>query len=308
MPRKLYKILLILGIAAVLVAIPVFWLVFHADSNLEVDFLNVGQGDSILIKAPYGQNVLIDGGPDDTVINKLAEVLPWWDKKIDLMVLTHPHGDHLTGLIDVMKRYKVKKILYTGAIHTSPDYFVWLEMIKTKKIPLTIIDRPQTINLGEDCELNIIYPSRNLSGQTIGNLNNSSIVIKLTYGETKFLFTGDIESEAEKELMPKSPNPLYQGDIYKEKFLQPLNARWRNDLQADVLKVAHHGSNDSSGREFLKKVMPKIAVIQVGADNTFGHPSRRIIKRLERINARVLRTDINGTIKLTSNGEKVEVK
>jgi competence protein ComEC len=285
MPHKLYKILLILGIVVVLVAIPAFWLTWEAASDLEVDFLDVGQGDAALIKTPYGQNILIDGGPDNTVIKILGEVLPWWDRKIDLMILTHPHSDHVSGLIDVIKRYKVKKILYTGVLHTSPDYIAWLELVKARKIPLIIIDRPQTINLGQDCELSIIYPRKNLAGQTMDNLNNSSIVFKLKYGRTKFLFMGDAEIEVEKKLLKSGA-----------------------DLQADVLKVAHHGSNDSSGQEFLERVMPEFAIISVGADNEFGHPSRRPIKRLERLGARVLRTDLDGTIKLTSNGEKVRIK
>ncbi len=227
MPHRLYKVLLIFGIIAALAAILVFWLAFQTADNLEVDFLDVGQGDSILIKTPYGQNILIDGGPDNSVIEKLGEELPWWDRQIDLMVLTHPHSDHLTGLIDVIKRYKVKKILYTGVVHTSSDYLAWLKLVKNKKIPLIIISRPQIIKLGRDSELNIIYPRKNLAGQTMDNLNNSSIVAKLIYGKTKFLFTGDIESEAEKELADAAVN-----------------------LQADVLKVAHHGSNNSSGKNF----------------------------------------------------------
>src|SRR3989344_2387225 len=117
MSVKLYKILLILGIAAVLVVIPLFWLTYNASRNLEVDFLNVGQGDAILIKTPGGQNILIDGGPDKTAVRRLSENLAWWDKQIDLMILTHPHDDHVTGLTEVLKRYRVKRILYTGATH-----------------------------------------------------------------------------------------------------------------------------------------------------------------------------------------------
>jgi competence protein ComEC len=285
MLNKLYRILLILGIVAVLVAIPAFWLTFQAANDLEVNFLDVGQGDSIFIKTPYGQSILIDGGPDNTVIKRLGENLSWWDKRIDLMILTHPHDDHIFGLIDVIKRYKVEKILYTGVVHTSPNYLIWLELVRDRHIPLTIIDRAQTIKLGEDCNLEIIYPRINLGGQTAGNLNNSSIVAKLIYGESKFLFTGDAEVEIEKELI--------EADI---------------DLRADVLKVSHHGSDTSSSKEFLEKVKPKFAVIQVGANNDFGHPSTRIIKRLERINAQILRTDLEGTVKLVSDGEEIEIR
>lgn len=283
MAKRAKTILLILGMAAVAAAIPVFWLFYRPDAELEVDFFDVGQGDAILIKTPYGQNVLIDGGPDDSVASRLAENLPWWDRRIDLMVLTHPHNDHVTGLIDVIKRYNVEKILYTGVIHSAPNYLAWLELIKENKIPLIIIDRPQTVKLGVDSELWIIYPRIGLLGKEVDNLNNSSLVLKLIYGRTGFLFTGDIETEVERELTESGV-----------------------DLSADVLKVSHHGSDASNSQEFLEKVKAEIAVIQVGKDNEFGHPSRRAVKRLEKTGARVFRVDLDGTVKLFSDGEDVK--
>lgn len=275
--------MLILGIAAAIAVIPVFWLFYNPSGDLEVDFLNVGQGDAILIKTPFGQNILIDGGPDNAVLSELAKNLPWWDRRIDLMILTHPHDDHVAGLIDVMKRYNVKKILYTGVVHSAPNYLAWLELIKENKVPLVIIDRPQTVKLGEDCELRIIYPRLSLLGKAVDNLNNSSLVIKLIYGRTGFLLTGDIETEVERELVKSGA-----------------------DLSADVLKVSHHGSDASNSQEFLEKVKAKIAVIQVGKDNDFGHPSLRVIKRLEKTGARVFRTDLDGTVKIISDGENIK--
>jgi competence protein ComEC len=281
--HQIKKILLISGIAFILIIIPAFWLFYHPGADLEVDFLDVGQGDATLIKTPYGQNILIDGGPDNSVISRLSENLPWWDRRIDLMILTHPHDDHVAGLIDVIKRYNVKKILYTGVIHSAPNYLAWLELIKENKVPLIIIDRPQTIKLGDDCELRVIYPRTSLLGREVNNLNNSSLVIKLIYGRTGFLLTGDIETEVEQELAESGV-----------------------DLSADVLKVSHHGSDASNSQEFLEKVKAKIAVIQVGKNNDFGHPSLRVVKRLERIGARVFRADLDGTVKLSSDGENVK--
>lgn len=284
MPAKLQKTLLILGISALLIAAPAFYLISDSGKELKVSFLDVGQGDSILIKAPAGQNILVDGGPDDTVLKRLGgEMLPW-DKKIDLMILTHPHADHVTGLIDIIKSYQVAKILYTGATHTAPPYLEWLKIVKEKNIPIVIVDRPQTIKLGENLEIQIIYPFSSLVGKSVANLNNSSIVFKLVYGETSFLFMGDAEKEVEDELV-KSGVPL----------------------EAKVLKVGHHGSADATSEEFLKMVSPRFAVIEVGRKNDFGHPSGRTIKKLERIGARVFRTDLEGTIRLRSNGEKIEV-
>ncbi|MDP3043764.1 MAG: ComEC/Rec2 family competence protein [bacterium] len=283
MIKKAKIILLILGIAAAIAVIPVFWLFYNPSGDLEVDFLDVGQGDAILIKTPFGQNILIDGGPDNAVLSELAKNLPWWDRRIDLMILTHPHDDHVAGLIDVMKRYNVKKILYTGVVHSAPNYLAWLELIKENKVPLVIIDRPQTVKLGEDCELRIIYPRLSLLGKAVDNLNNSSLVIKLIYGRTGFLLTGDIETEVERELVKSGA-----------------------DLSADVLKVSHHGSDASNSQEFLEKVKAKIVVIQVGKDNDFGHPSLRVIKRLEKTGARVFRVDLDGTVKLFSDGENIK--
>ncbi|MEA3398308.1 MAG: ComEC/Rec2 family competence protein [Patescibacteria group bacterium] len=291
MLHKFYKILLILGIAAVLVAVPAFWFAYSASNDLEVDFLDVGQGDSILIKMPYGQNILIDGGPDNAAVKQLSENLPWWDRTIDLMILTHPHDDHVNGLNDVIKRYNIKKILYTGVSHTSPSYLAWLDLIRDYHIPLIIIDRPQVINFGEDCWLEILYPLNSLLGKEADNLNNSSIVARLIYDEVKFLFTGDIEIETEQDLLA-----AYSKEAYSS-----------SSLQAQVLKVGHHGSNTSSSQEFLEAINPEIAVIQVGADNKFGHPSRRTIKRLERLGAGIFRNDIDGTVIITSNGRELQV-
>ncbi len=256
-----------------------------ADSEkiLEVDFLDIGQGDSILIKTPNNQNILIDGGPDKTVIKRLSKELRWWDKTIDLMILTHPHDDHVGGLNDVISYYKVKKILYTGVVHNAPAYINWLNLIKDNNIPLIIISHQQAINLGKDCKLEIIYPFNDLSGKEVDNLNNSSIIVKLVYKNTSFLFTGDAEIEQEQELLKSNI-----------------------DLSADVLKVCHHGANTSSSENFLKAVNPKIAVIQVGKDNKFNHPSRRVIKRMEKMGIEIFRNDLDGTVRLFSDGDIVE--
>lgn len=292
MPSRLYKILIFFGIVASLVSIPLFSQSYNPEKRLEVDFLDVGQGDAILIKTPFDQNILIDGGPDDSVIEELADNLPWWDKSIDLMILTHPHDDHVNGLIDVLKRYNVEKVVYTGVVHTAPNYIEWLEIIRDKNIPTILINKPQTIEFGENCGLDIIYPRVDLSGKTVSNLNNSSIVSLLDCEDKRFLFTGDAEREIEEELVDFISNP-------------PLPPPERGiELNVDVLKAGHHGSDTSSSEDFLNLVSPDFSIIMVGEDNKFGHPSLRILKRLERINSQVYRTDINGTIKIVnSNGE-----
>lgn len=281
---RLYKILLVLGIVGCVSAIPAFYFIYSAPNNLEVDFLDVGQGDAILIQTPFGQNILIDGGPDSSIVKELSENMDWWDKQIDLMILTHPHDDHVAGLNEVLKRYNVKKILYTGVIHDSPSFLAWLELIKNQRIPLVIIDRPQTIYFDDYCKLDILYPFESLLGKEVNNLNNSSIVSKLDCQEKNFLFTGDVEKEIEDLLLER--------DI---------------DLSAQVMKASHHGSDTSNSKDFLEKVNPEIVIIQVGENNMFEHPSRRVLKRFERIGANILRTDLNGNIKIIDNMGKLEI-
>ena len=284
--QKKFKILLLILILIIVLGFVFLFCLKNslADSEkiLEVDFLDIGQGDSILIKTTNDQNILIDGGSDRTVIKRLSEELRWWDKTIDLMILTHPHDDHVGGLNDVISHYKVKKILYTGVVHNAPAYINWLNLIKDNNIPLIIISHLQTINLSEDCKLEIIYPFNDLSGKEVDNLNNSSIIAKLVYKNTSFLFTGDAEIEQEQELLKSNI-----------------------DLSADVLKVCHHGANTSSPEDFLKAVNPKIAVIQVGKDNKFNHPSRRVIKRMERMGIEIFRNDLEGTVRLFSDGDSI---
>lgn len=289
---------IISGMATVLTVVVLFWvIVLHgngqvlgvkigAENNeLEVDYLDVGQGDAILIKAPGGQNILIDGGPNSRVVERLSENLAPWDRKIDLMVLTHPHDDHVSGLVNILDRFEVGKILYTGVSHDSPNYLAWLSKIKEKKLPIMIIDKAQTVDLGLGCRLEILYPLESFLNKEVENLNNTSIVIKLVYNKESFLFTGDAEVEEEKKLLASGTG-----------------------LASDVLKAGHHGSDTSSGQEFLDKVAPDTAVILVGKDNNFGHPSRRTMNRMEREKINYLRTDELGTIKIISDGNKIEVR
>ena len=252
------------------------------DQDLQISFFDIGQGDAALIKSPSGHNILIDGGPGSKILECLPKELSWYDQTIDLMILTHPHSDHVDGLIPVLKRYDVKQILSTGVVHSSPTYLAWLDIVREQNIPLVIVDREQIINLGNDCLLQLIYPLTNLSGREVNNLNNSSIVARLTYKDTSFLFMGDAEIEVEQELIQKG--------VY---------------LESNVLKTGHHGSDTSSSEEFLNLVKPEYAIVSSGKDNSFGHPSRRVLKRLERIGVKILRTDELGTVRMRSDGKNI---
>jgi competence protein ComEC len=280
--RKFIIPVLLLAIVASLGA-AFFVYASDAPKNLAVNFLDVGQGSAILIQTPYGQNILIDGGDVDAqVIRQLPLFMPFYDRKIDLVVLTHPHDDHVGGLVPVLKRYKVGNILYTGVTHSAPAYLEFLQAIKARNIPLTIITQPQTISLGNDLKLDILYPRTSFLQKEVSNLNNTSIVTLLTYKQKKFLFTGDAEKEEEVEL---------------------LNAGV--GLHADVLLAGHHGSDTSSTEDFLNAVKPRYAVVQVGVDNDFGHPSLRVLRRFDRMGILYFRNDLDGWVRAVSDGEQI---
>ena len=284
---------LILSIIIILAGATLAYYLFSPARGLEVDFLDVGQGDAILIKTPAGQNILIDGGPDKTVLRRLAENLPWFDRQLDLVILTHPDDDHAAGLAAAAGRFKIKKFVYTALADESPGYTALLDEIKKQKIAAVIIDRPQIINFDQSgsagslqaARLEILSPVKTLAGQAPKNINDSSIVSRLVYGETAVLLTGDIETGAEEELLANDA---------------PVAAR--------AIKISHHGSDNGTGEAFLSVASPGIAIISVGADNTFGHPSRRVLKRLERAGAKIYRTDQDGTVKLFSDGKTLNTK
>jgi len=257
--------------------------VLTQEKNLKIIFLDVGHGDAILIKTPEGKNTLIDGGPDKNIIYKLDQYIHFYQRKIDLMILTHPHPDHLNGLVEVLKRYPVGQVFYNGVIESHPSYLEFLKEIEEKKIKKEVVWLGKFTEI-DGSKIEIIFPFEDLSGQNFKNDNEASIVLKLTFDKIKVLFTGDATKKVEKKLIE---NNL--------------------DLKAEILKVAHHGAKDATSFEFLEKVKPIYAVISVGK-NRFGHPSLRVLRNLEKIGAKVLRTDKIGDIIFEINGEKIEIK
>ena len=249
---------------------------------LEVIFLDIGQGDAIFIETPQQHQILIDGGPSSKILEKLGKYLPFWDRTIDLVILTHPEKDHLSGLIEVLKRYKIENILWTGIKRDTPEYNEWLKLIKKEGAKIFIAKAGQKI-VAQKSIFQILNPSENLEGETIKNSNDTSIVIKLVFGENSFLFTGDISKSVEK------------------KFLNE-----KVDIDSDVLKVGHHGSKTSSSEDFLAVVSPIISVISSGKNNSYGHPHQEVLDTLGRY-GRILRTDLDGDIKIISNGENYAI-
>jgi len=251
------------------------------NNNLEVYFFDSGQADSILIKTPEQKNIIIDFGSEQG-LKELEKIIPWWNKKIDLIIITHPHDDHITGLIPIIKKYQIEKIIYTGINYSSNIYNELLELIHNYNIPLEISSFNKTINLGIECNLKIIYPIDDLYKKTMDDINDSSIISYLNCKNKTFIFMGDAGINPEKEIMNLKIN-----------------------LESDVIKIGHHGSITATSQKFLEEVNPGIAVIMVGKENNFDHPSLRIIKRLERMNIKIFRTDKHGTIKIISDGNKL---
>ncbi len=257
------------------------------DQDLHVAILDVGQGDSVLIRNG-GQNILIDGGPDpQPVLLELGKALPFWERKLDLVVLTHPHLDHLGGLVEVLRKYQVKKVLTTDMVSSIPHFIEWNHLLKAKAINTFTAMSGQSVILNYDTKLEILNPGGALP-ETGRDMENEGIVLRLTRGKISFLFTADIESEAEAELL-----------------------RRRADLDCTVLKVAHHGSSASSTAGFLSVTRPEVAVISVGVENRFGHPSMEVIDRLKESSIpaqNIFRTDLSGTVEFTTDGSALWVK
>ena len=258
------------------------------DDKLHVSFLDVGQGDAILIQTPNHQNILIDGGPDPQKINlELSKKLPFWDRTIDLMISTQPQADHITGLVEVLQRYKVKQVLEPGVPYNSSIYNEWLKLVEEEQIKHEIARAGQEIDLGRGIKMEVLNPPLKLFQGTSHDVDNNGVVLRLSSGVVSFLFTADIRQEAEFELIGQRAN-----------------------LRGTVLKVAHHGSKTSTSPQFLAVVDPQIAVISVGLDNPFGHPSTEVVKRLgARLGGeKVYRTDTNGTIEFITDGERLWVR
>lgn len=248
---------------------------------LEVIFFDVGQGDAIWIISPQRHQILIDGGPGSVILEKIKKEMPFYDRTIDLVILTHPESDHILGLIEVLRSYKIKNILWTGVEKETELFGKWQEAIGEEGAAEIIIAQAgQKIRITAGV-FEILNPTENLQGQKPKDTNNTSIVLQLIFGENEILLTGDIYQEKEIELV--------------EKF----------DLASDILKISHHGSKTSSSEEFLKEVSPDIAVISCGKDNRYGHPHPEVLERLE--NIKILRTDLDGDIKFVCDIEKCQM-
>lgn len=247
-----------------------------SDDEMHIWFFDIGQGDAFLIQVGNEQ-VLIDGGPGNEIVEYLGMVMPFWDRNIEYMVNTHPHADHVAGLVHVFDYFNVERVFASNQIYNTNIWNRFLNITGDKLEWLMIGDE---IVLSNGAVLRVLWPDHN-SPKRYSDPNAGSVVILLEYGEVRVLFTGDIGVREELVILDEVP-------------------------KLDILKVAHQGSYTSSAREFLEKVRPDYAIIPVG-DNSYGHPHKVVLNRLREFAQNIYRTDKNGSVKVIIYEDRVEV-
>src|SRR3989344_7650006 len=273
-----------------LVTLGIWYAIFREDRHgiLTVSFLNIGQGDAIFIDVPSGRQVLVDGGPDRSVLRELGKILPWWDRSIDVVVATHPDADHISGLVDVLQRYRVEHIFHPGVEKNTGPAESMLLSVASEGAQETIARRGQIIDLGRGAYLQVLFPDRDVSRV---ESNTASIVARLVYGDTSFMLTGDSPQNIEEYLVALDGSTS-------------LTTRG-NGLKSNVLKAGHHGSKTSSAELFVGFVGPEYAVFSRGCENRYGHPHAEVVALFKRFEIPALDTCTDGTVTLHSDGLRV---
>ena len=279
---KLIHVAILLGLFVF--AFSTYSIASQKDGLLKIYFLDVGQGDAMFMETPAGSQILIDGGPDRSVIRELGKVMPFYDRSVDMVISTHPDSDHVAGLIEILKRYEVSKILETGMKCDTPYCKAWDDFKNKENVEIFSASLGDTIFTEDGLKIEILSPFESIDGKEFSKRNNEGLVFKVSYGDQSILFAADIESPIEKKLVLS-----------------------KTSLDSDFLKIAHHGSKTSSTEEFLRAVSPIAAFIEVGRDNFYGHPSNEVTSRLENFSIPYYRTDIDGRIKLTLDGSNYKI-
>lgn len=252
-----------------------------SSGQLIMRVLDIGQGDAILLTTPHGHAVLIDGGPDDRVLSYLYQFLSA-PHRLDLMIASHNHADHITGLTPTVKEFPTQLVWISGAVHTTAAYEQFIKTVGLRS-------QGKVIHAGEVAEIDgvtvkVLYPFEDEIGKLPENQHSATIVTKVLYGATSFLLTGDLEGDDELQLLERE----------------------RELLPSTVLKVTHHGSHNASTEDFLSAISPQFGLISVGKENKFGHPHAETLERLAEHHIKVLRTDQQGSITCRSNGIVVD--
>lgn len=251
------------------------WLSFTALKPVDfarLYFFNVGQGDAIYLRTPQGNDVLVDGGPGEAVLPKLGQAMPFLDRNIELVILTHPHADHVSGLLEILKRYEVKTVVVPDVVYESATYAAFLEALREKHIQTIVPKLGERIFLDEKTVFDVYYPLTGKFAKAPPDINDASIVGKLSFGKIHVMLTGDAGRDIEDLLL-----------------------RLKLPLSSQILKVGHHGSRHSTSPEFLAAVHPEESVISVGK-NSYGHPHPEVLGILQSQGTKLLRTDQRGDV------------
>lgn len=251
--------------------------------ELQVYFLAIGQGDATLFITPKNQKILIDGGPGNAVLSKLGEILPFYDRQIDLLILTHPHADHLDGLLEVLKRYQVQKLLLNPVYYRNGSYLELWQTLKDSGTQVCQTNSQTDFVLSEESKIDILFPYPSPLALNYKNVNNSSVVLKFTYGQVQFLLAGDAEQEVEDLLLKNAA-----------------------DLRANYFKLSHHGSRTANQQAFVQKISPQLVVISAGQDNKFGHPHAETLQTLQALELPAWITASSGSLHLSCRLEICE--
>jgi len=275
--KKYYRLLIV--VTLLLASIFIWQAVYRETPNkiLTVAFLNIGQGDSIYIESPTHQQMIIDGGPNAALLSEIGKLMPWYDKFIDVLMISSPDVDHYGGFIDLLKRYQVGLVIEPGTTGASPSYKTLESLIANKKIKKVIAKRGQSIDLGGGVHFDVLFPDRDVVKLAT---NDSSIIGQLVYGSSTVMVNGD------------APNAT-------EEYVLMLDGA---QVKSDILKAGHHGSRTSASESFVTAVAPKYGVISAGLDNRYGHPHQETLDLFKKLNIKTLITFQLGTIIFKSDG------
>jgi len=269
-----------LTLCALLIAVIFVWQAVYQElpnNIMTVAFLNIGQGDSIYIESPTHQQMIVDGGPNGAILSEISKIMPWYDRYIDVLMISSPDVDHYGGFIDLLKRYDVGLVIEPGTTGGSSSYKVLEDLIVKKHIKKVIALRGQSIELGGGAHFDVFFPDRDVSKL---ETNTSSIIGQLVYGSSTVMFNGDAPSATEEYVL----------DLDGSK------------IKSDILKAGHHGSKTSASEVFVSAIAPKYAVISAGLNNKYGHPHQETLDLFKKLNVETFITFNLGTIVFKSEG------
>lgn len=269
----------------IIISIVLFSVILHEDRNsiLTFEVLNIGQGDALWIESPTGFQVIVDGGPDNALMKEIPKVMPWYDRHIDMIVVTNPDKDHYEGFLSLLKKYKVDTVLEPGTTSKTETYALLEEEISDNKIEKVIAQRGQVIDLGGGAYLQVLFPDRDISGLSS---NDGSLVMKLVYGDTSVMLQGDSTEKIEDYLLTLGTTTL----------------------KSTILKAGHHGSRTSSSEEYVGAVAPEWVAVSSGIRNDYGHPHKETLETMHKLGIPTYDTCNNGRLIFQSDGKSFVLK